>query len=580
MAVQTRNEIKTGKIYIKDVFDGWYSVPEYQRPYVWSREEVIDLLDDVSFAALNTPYDDYFLGSYVYQFRPAGESQQFDESDLLDGQQRITTLFLLFAVIRDIDPSDKRKKNCQAYIFQEEDQDTNTPERVRLLYKIRPEVELFINEFIKPIGSITNRLGELNDLAKNATDPSIKNMSNALITIKEYFEKHQNIESFFPYLLKNVLLIYVSSQHLEDAFRLFTILNDRGVKLRNSDILKAQNLQHVKSDSDKIKYGRRWEELESELGEEFDRFLSFVRTIIVKEKARLSLLNEFQENIYDPKEKDKKTGLIKPKLLNRGKETFEIIDSFYRHYDQLFNNDNHDFTNGFEFNNLLVCMNSTLPSTDWIPPLLAYYNKFKKNDIYTFLVKLDNKFTGDWIAQKSPTERIESMNAILKSIELSQSPNDLFTTDLFDFNSDDFIRNLEGNIYGRQFAKCILLKLDFIFNDNKTTKWSKFSQITIEHILPQNPENTSKWLTDFTDVQKDELVNKIGNLILLGRAKNSSQGRLDYVDKHKKYFAGNINTFPNSLRVFNKYRTQWTPAELTENQNFVLAVLKQHFNIL
>lgn len=294
-------EIKTGKIYIKGVFEQWYRIPEYQRPYVWSKEEVIDLLDDISYAAINTPNNDYFFGSFVYQYKKSNAIQLFDENDLLDGQQRITTLFLIFAVIRDIEIKEQRKKNCQNYIYQEENKDTNTPARIRLFYKIRPEVEQFIDEYIRPENSIINNLDKIIKLIDSTSDISIKNMAIAIVVIKEFFEKNNNIDSFFPYLLQRVLMIYVYSEQLDDAFRLFTILNNRGVVLRHSDILKAQNLQYIVED-DRIKYAIKWEELESELGENFDRFLSFIRTIVVKEKARLNLLQEF-ENIYEPKEK-------------------------------------------------------------------------------------------------------------------------------------------------------------------------------------------------------------------------------------------------------------------------------------
>lgn len=578
MAISPRNEIKTDKIYIKDVFEQWYRIPEYQRPYVWSRDEVIELLDDISYAAKNTPNNDYFLGSFVYQHRKAGGEQMFIENDLLDGQQRITTIFLLFAVIRDIETNKKRKENCQKYIFQEEDRDTNTPERIRLLYKIRSEVEKFIDEYIKPENSIIDKWEDIKRLSIEDKDVSIKNMANALVSIRTYFEENNNIDIFFPYLLQYVLMIYVYSEQLEDAFRLFTILNDRGVKLRNSDILKAQNLQNV-PEKERIKYGLEWEELESELGEDFDRFLSFIRTIVVKEKARLNLLQEFEDKIYNPKEKDKATGKLKTPLLNRGKETFDLLNKYYCHYDQLFENDNYQFTNGFEFNNMLEIMKTTLPSTDWIPPLLSYYNKYKSNQIYEFLLFLDKKFTGDWIGQLTPNERIENMNSILKGIELHNTPMDLFKTNLFDFNKVNFVKNISSKIYGRQFVKNILLKLDFIHNDNRAIKWSGFGPITIEHILPQNPNEDSQWKKDFTEEDRADLTNKIGNLILLGRSKNSSQGRFDYPLKHQKYFDKNINTFPNSLRVFNKYRTQWTKNELIENQNYVIDTLKTYYNI-
>lgn len=571
----SRNEIKTDKIFIMDVFNEWYTIPVYQRPFVWGKDEIIDLLDDISYSAVNSPNNEYFLGSYVYQHKPANQNQQFVENDLLDGQQRITTIFLLFAVVRDLD--DSRAAKMQKYIFQEEDKDTNTPERIRLLYKIRPEVEKFINDFVKDKGSIINKYNDIKNLSENSDDTSIKNMANAIIVIKSYFEDKKNINIFIPYLLQYVLLIYVSSLELDDAFRLFTILNDRGIKLRNSDILKAQNLQAVQIESDKIKYGILWEEMEGELGEDFDRFMSFIRTIIIKEKARLSLLKEFEDIIYDPKEKDKITGKPKLPLLARGKDTFELMDKFYKIYDDVIEGDTFKFTNSYEFNNLLVCMKTALPSTDWIPPLLLYYDKFKSQDIFKFLKKLDNKFTGDWISQLSPTERLESMNNILKAIELAKKPDDLFQSKIFDFDFTDFIRNIEGNVYGRRFAKYILLKLDYIFNDNITTKWSGFNQITVEHILPQTPEASSQWKKDFTDIERTELTNKIGNLILLGRGKNASQGRLDYIQKHQKYFANNINIFPNSLRVFNKYIATWTKKELHENHIFVINELKKYY---
>ena len=197
-------------------------------------------------------------------------------------------------------------------------------------------------------------------------------------------------------------------------------MNDRGVKLSNSDILKAQNLQNV-PDAERIKYGIKWEELESELRDDFDRFLSFIRTIVVKEKARFNVLQEFEDKIYNPKEKDKSSGIIKPALLKKGKETFDLIEKYYKHYDQLFENDNHNFTNGFEFNNLLVVLKTTLPSTDWIPPLLSYFNKFNSKRIYVFLLLLDKKFSGDWVGQLSPTERNENMNSILKGCLLYTS---------------------------------------------------------------------------------------------------------------------------------------------------------------
>jgi hypothetical protein len=76
-----------------------------------------------------------------------------------------------------------------------------------------------------------------------------------------------------------------------------------------------------------------------------------------------------------------------------------------------------------------------------------------------------------------------------------------------------------------------------------------FETLPVEHILPQNPEGASQWKLDFSDEQATEWTHKLGNLVLITRTKNASQGRLDYSAKKLKYFEKSINTCPNSLRV-------------------------------
>jgi len=126
----SRGEIKSEKILVKDIFSNmWFRIPEYQRPYVWGADEIGELLDDLKFALTEKPDFEYFLGSFVFQSKVAQpeKGQEFNENDLLDGQQRMTTLLLLFAVIRDLasDPdakddfrgaSTKRQANTRRYL--------------------------------------------------------------------------------------------------------------------------------------------------------------------------------------------------------------------------------------------------------------------------------------------------------------------------------------------------------------------------------------------------------------------------------------------------------------------------------
>ncbi|KJU81976.1 protein containing DUF262 [Candidatus Magnetobacterium bavaricum] len=563
------NEIKSNKILVRDILKMWFNIPVYQRPYVWGSDEIRDLLDDVSYAAENNPKSEYFIGSIVLQ------SKNFIENDLLDGQQRLTTLFLLMAVIRDLAKDKQLKDAGKDFIYQEENKFTGIPERMRIISSREP-VQSFMNKFIKTEGStlqhedISSLIRDIEEIRSKGKeiDITVCNMAKAIIQINTYFsDKNETFcAGFVAFLMNHVIMIYVSTENRDDAFRLFTVLNSRGIPLRNSDILKAINIGHIKDVNEQDKLAGEWTEIENEHGENFDRFLSFIRTLLVKEKARLNLLKEFEEKIYKPQ---------KSPLLQKGEPTINYMKEVNNHYSTLFSGNNYDIANGWKFDNLLLIMKVGYKAKDWIPPLLAYLDKFKTDKILKFLEKLDNKFSADWIAQETPASRIESMNTILKKINKSKSANEVLNSTVFAFDVSSFLRNIEGGVYGRQWDRYILLKLDYLMQGH-AQKVGGYSEISIEHILPQNPDPDGDWCRNFNDEQRDYMTNLLGNLVLISRRKNTSQGRCNYQEKKAKYFRNNIETFPNSLRVLNKY-DNWTPVELQENHDYVMEKLKTHY---
>lgn len=596
MAIEvTGKQIASDKITIKDVFgeDMWFNIPDYQRPYVWGEDQISTLLDDIAHAAVNTPDNQYFLGSLVLHCQDKDfQGTQYQENAVLDGQQRLTTLYMLQAVIRDITTVKTRKKTCAKAIFQEGNPDDGIPERLRIEFAIRSDVEAFVNTFIKEEGG-TQKQALLQQLANNSKDVSIRNMADALLIISKWFANEDNlsIDTFFPYLRQYVILVYVASSELEDAFRLFTVLNDRGIKLRNSDILKAQNLKEVSTEKKQKEYAKFWEELEGELSEDFDQFLSYIRTILVKEKARHNLLKEFEDNIYSPKkfnQSTKKYEKVTP-LLKKGDDTFDIIQSYKEHFDQIFSANNYNLNSNWAFDNLISVMQDTALSDIWTPPLLAYRKHFGDHRILDFLKLLDNKFSGDWIARETPTFRIEAMNTIIKKIEeiaekkemlINDKVNELLTSTVFNFNGTEFLAQLENNtIYGRRFARYILRKVDFLLDAPLyQEKRNSYNEMSVEHLLPQNPEDSSQWVLDFTPEEREEWTHKLGNLVLISRRKNSGQGRKDFKFKKEKYFANSVESFPNSIRVMQK--PQWTITELKQNHQNLVSIIKTHYNLV
>ena len=113
------------------------------------------MLDDFASNYIEHAKEEYFLGSYIIQSKS-------NNNDLLDGQQRITTLFLLFALLRDYaGSSEDVKVNCVDLIFQKANKIKQIPERIRLSYEIRGNVRKFIEEYLMTPGSITQHWDDI-----------------------------------------------------------------------------------------------------------------------------------------------------------------------------------------------------------------------------------------------------------------------------------------------------------------------------------------------------------------------------------------------------------------------------------
>lgn len=549
-------KIDANKEVLQKIFsqDFWFVIPEYQRSYVWQKDNVSELLDDLIFAFENKPENEYFLGSLVLKRK---DNEEFSEYEVLDGQQRLTTFFMIIAVMRDILTDRDYKTTLQDMIYQKENKLKKIPSRQRITYEIRDNVEEFINDFIiSEDGTLSEELNE-KALEENI---SISNMAKAILTIRDILKGKDNLEEFAGFLLNNALFIYVSTDNTEDAFRLFTILNNRGIPLTSADIIKSSNIGKIKDRNEAKKYAAIWEEIEGKYGEDFDRFLAFIRTILVKEKARANLLEEFEKNIY------------KKGKLEMGKETIKLLIKYDEIYSEIIDLENLHLSN--EYKNLITIMKIGLPSEDWIPPLMYYYSKFKMQRLLEFLKKLEYKFAGDWICQQSPTYRIEAMNRILSAIErtdLKDLDNMLNNKELFEIDTEFYKQLIDGEVYKRRFGRYLLLKLEYLMGDN-TVHLSGYKNISVEHVLPQNPDKDSKWVQDFTDEERNYWTHRIANLVLISMKKNSKLSNLDFEEKKERYLKQRIDAFHGN-KVFIQQNVSWTAKVLGTRQKEIVDML-------
>ncbi|QQE75003.1 DUF262 domain-containing protein [Brevibacillus composti] len=559
--------IEANKEILQKIFseDFWFLIPEYQRSYVWQTDNITELVDDLYFAFEHKPENDYFLGSLV--LKKLKEST-FPEYEVLDGQQRLTTFFIMMAVLRDTIDNPQYKKTLHKKIFQEESPLENIPSRTRLTYKIRDSVEDFIHQFVIKLEGTSN-IDALKSYLES-DNVSISNMSNAILVLREQMLKikqEHGLEEFVKFIFNKALFIYVSTENTEDAFRLFTILNNRGIPLTNADILKSQNIGALPTEKEKNKYAKIWEEIEGKHGDDFDRFLQFIRTILVQEKARANLLEEFNEKIYS----------VKPPQTPRlqlGKDTIDFINRYNEIYEEIIELQSTTLSNSFK--NLLTIMKIGLRSEDWIPPLMHYYAKFGTKQLEEFLKKLEYKFTGDWVCGITPTIRLDAMNSILKMIDQtpqSQLDNLLNNSQLFEIDLEEFKRNIQGNIYKKQYARHLLLKVEYLSGDN-TVHLSNYEYITVEHVLPQNPPDNSQWTRDFNEEERTNWVNKIANLVLISQKKNSALSNQDFEQKKKTYLSKRIDAF-HANKVFIEQNSKWTPSVLKDRQAQLINMLSE-----
>lgn len=553
------NEIQFGKQTIAEAFGDWYTIPSYQRNYVWESDQVYDFLKDMKDNYMEHANDEYFLGSYIKQVRD-------DSNDLLDGQQRITTLFLLFAFLRDYEKTpDDLRPDLQEMIYQKENKVKKIPSRIRLDYQIRGNVNQFIRKNIIDEGSIANNwdtiVATAEDVKQNMT---IQHMCNTLVCFNTFFDENTDVDltKLVQFISTNVVVIYISADSLEDSFRLFSIMNDRGLKLSSSDILKSSNLEKV-SDVRKIDdYARQWEEMQENLGDDIDRFLMYIRSMVLKVRAKTNMLDEYEKNIF-------KQGILK-----RGDAFFELVFETYDIYDKLiYLSENDDVA----YCNLIRILESSLQNTDWVPVVMTYYKRFGSTQITEFAHKVVCKNIADTVCGDAPSSRIDALNKIMAETSTAVTPVALMASNCFDFDKSRFLDEIQTDIYGKGYAKALLMLLEYHYQDNSLEK--SFKQISIEHILPQTPKPNSQWMTDFNETERLNYTHKIGNLIIIGRRKNSSLGNLDYVEKRSRYFDKNIGSFARSLNIYNKYPAQWTPAEYKLNQQKAVDDIKEIFGI-
>lgn len=532
-----------------------YVIPSYQRPYAWTVDQASELFDDLKSFYDTEGEEGYFLGSIVLI-----KSEDKPISEVIDGQQRLTTLTILFAAMACAHDG-ANKDELKGYIV----------EPGKKVEKIEPKPRLSLRErdrgfFRKYVQDFKlDDLGKLDTsvLENEARAHIARNAAYLKKAVEKAFDDPDELLEFASFLTTRCYLVAVSTPNEASAFRVFSVMNSRGLDLQPTDIIKADVIGKISDESERQEYNDKWEEMEVELSRDgFRDLFTYLRMIYAKEKAKRSLLEEFREHVLP------ENPIPKP-FIEDVLEPFSAALAVIR-------NASYTSTKGAEEVNFYITWLNRIDNSDWIPPAILFLknNRNKPQILADFFKRLERLAAYIHICRVYVNERIEIYGNLISEIEEGKELDDMEWLHLDEDERERFRDHLDGNVY--EFTprrrNYLLLRLDSFLGDGAASYDTKI--LTIEHVLPQTVKEASQWDEWWPEVStRKEWVHRLANLVPLNKKKNSAAQNYDFAIKCDTYFKGkkDVSSYALTSQVLSK--KEWTPKIVEKRQKALLDVL-------
>lgn len=540
-----------------------YVIPPYQRPYAWTIDQASELFEDLHSFYQYEPDEEYFLGSIVLI-----KEENKPHAEVIDGQQRLTTLTILLAVLSNKLQGDDRKALLQ-YILEPGNKFEGLESKPRLTVRSRDRD--FFASYVQ--GLKFDELFAMDEKAlENESRLNIKRNSQLLdkYVSEKLGDDVEKIESFTAFLLRKCYLVAVSTPNQKSAFRIFSVMNSRGLDLQPTDIIKADTIGMVELDAQREKYNERWEEMEVELGRSrFNDLFSYIRMIHAKEKAKRSLLEEFREHV-----------------LSKGISPEELISEVLEPYAEALliakNSDYVAVAHAEEVNRYLKWLNR-IDNSDWVPTAIEFIknNKAKSEYMVWFFERLERLAAFMHICAYNINQRIERYNKVLSALENDHSlTNPINEVELTVDEKHKMIKVLDSDIYDLTSRRrnYLILRLDAFISDGGATYDPTI--LTIEHVLPQTVNKESEWAQWWPVAEERKIwVHRLANLVPLNKRRNSSASNFDFDKKKSAYFLGRkgVSSYALTTQVINCQ--QWTPENLAQRQVELIEILSDNWRL-
>lgn len=525
-----------------------FVIPVYQRNYDWSTSQCKQLLDDILEVGTSKKMNAHFIGSVVYVHDDVYTSSRIKELTVIDGQQRLTTLTLIYLALyrlaKEMEDEALENEISETYLINK-----FAPEEEKL--KLRPTEN---NDNAIKYLLRSDESEEFNDFSK-------------VIDNFNYFKNRITKENFEFVLkgLSKLMFVEISlDRDKDDPQRIFESLNSTGLELSQADLIRNYILMGLKRRDQNRIYNNYWEIIEKLAKEETSnksRVSDFIRdylTLVNNKIPNKSKVYEEFKTKYPTSDIDELEKNLSP------------IKSAVKYYNKLLNPKNE--------------------SDKEIRTQLEYINRLEINVAYPFLMKVYEDFAEDIIDKNMYLSVLEFVQSFTWRRFILGLPtnalNKIFMTLYERVDKDKYLESIQLWLLKRKGSQRFpkntevieSLKLKDVYNiksknrvyllerlenhnNNEPVIIEGNPDITIEHIFPQNPD--PRWKVELGVEEynyiKENYLNTIGNLTLSGN--NGKLGNKPFIDKRDLEGVG----YKDSRLWLNKYLSdieKWNKAEI------------------
>ena len=535
-----------------------YHVPPFQRDYSWNVDEWDDLWQDILGLFSDEPESAHYMGYLVLQ---SSDNKQFD---IIDGQQRITTLsILILAAIAHLNDLADRDNP--------QDAQRRRAEQLRSSYigyldpvSLVSQSKLNLNRHND--GYYQKYLVPLDHLPQRGLNASEHLLRKAFIWFKDHIKGHvglngEAIAKFIDHLVDKLFFTVITVTDELNAFKVFETLNARGVRLSSTDLLKnylfsiiSRNNTH---ETELRSLENRWNDIVGLLSSE--SFPEFLR-IFWNSRYRLVRKSDLFKTIR--------------RTISTRANAFQLIRDLDKHasiyaalrnpLDELWNSEEQSSLQRLQMFNVRQPM----------AVLLAAYERFaviNRADFSRFLRAVEVvSFRYNVICSRQSNEQEILYNSIaqkLSSADIETAHNAIaelrpvYPEDT-EFKSAFTHKELiTSNTRNKRIVRLILFQIENHLSGQKFEFES--SQYSIEHILPEHPEQN--W-PHFDERQHEQFKYRLGNMTLLHTTANRDLGNTKFAEKAKRY---RDSEFATTQRIAQNYADTWTPEKIREQQSWM-----------